>query len=187
MSRFPACPFWDFSIAVYARDGVAPACLSLQERLGADINLLLFCCWVGASGRGVLTAKSLEQASAAIECWHDEVVRGLRAVRTRLKRDPDPAPPGLSTPLRKHVGAAELEAEHIEQLILAEHAPLVARVDASLSERAADAARNGLAYLVSLGPRPNSQDRGDFLTVLGGCFPELEQSELATALAATVA
>lgn len=184
MSRFPACPFWDFSIAVYARDGVAPACLSLQERRGADINLLLFCCWVGASGRGGLTAEGLERASVAVERWHEEVVRGLRAVRMRLKRDSDPAPPGLATPLRKHVGAAELEAEHIEQLILAEHGPPAARADAPLSERATDAARNGLAYLTSLGPRPDSQDRKDFLTVLGGCFPELGQSELDAALVA---
>lgn len=184
MSRFPACPFWDFSIAVYARDGVPPACLSLQERRGADVNLLLFCCWVGESGRGVLTAEGLKRASAAVERWHDKVVRGLRAVRCLLKREPQPAANGLATPLRKHVGAAELEAEHIEQLILAEHGPPVVRADAPLPERATDAARNGLAYLASFGPRHDAQDREDLLAVLSGCFPELGRPELEAALVA---
>jgi uncharacterized protein (TIGR02444 family) len=40
--------FWRFSLAVYASDGVARECLALQEALKADVNLLLFCAWMGA-------------------------------------------------------------------------------------------------------------------------------------------
>ncbi|HEY9550471.1 MAG TPA: TIGR02444 family protein, partial [Kiloniellaceae bacterium] len=44
-------PFWQFSGAVYARRGVAEACLALQQRHGLDVNLLLFCAWAGSNGR----------------------------------------------------------------------------------------------------------------------------------------
>ena len=39
---------WDFSVRTYRKDGVADACLSLQNDHGADVNMLLYCCWVGA-------------------------------------------------------------------------------------------------------------------------------------------
>jgi uncharacterized protein (TIGR02444 family) len=189
VSRFPACALWDFSLAVYARDGVAPACLSLQARRGADVNLLLFCLWVGAEGRGALDARHLAGAQGAVGRWHAEVVRGLRAVRTRLKQGFGfeqgfgPVTPGLATALRKRVGAVELEAEHLEQLILAAQAPPLARAGALPAELAADAARNACAYLAVLGTPPDRQDLDDLLAILAGCFPELERAALAAALA----
>ena len=42
--------FWAFSLDVYGRPGVAPACLALQDRHGLDVNLLLFCCWAASQG-----------------------------------------------------------------------------------------------------------------------------------------
>ena len=33
--------FWDFSVGTYRRPGVADACLSLQDRYGLDVNVLL--------------------------------------------------------------------------------------------------------------------------------------------------
>ena len=67
MARFPDCAFWDFSLEAYARPGVAPACLDLQERHGADVNLLLFACWLSASGRGALDAALLAAARRKVE------------------------------------------------------------------------------------------------------------------------
>ena len=46
-------PFWDFSLAVWGREAVEPACLDLQERHGLDVNLLLFCGWAGRRGRAL--------------------------------------------------------------------------------------------------------------------------------------
>ena len=39
--------FWRFSLAVYGQDDVAQECLQLQQVGGIDINLLLFCAWLG--------------------------------------------------------------------------------------------------------------------------------------------
>ena len=59
MSDFLPHPFWNFSLEIYAAEGVSEACLDLQERRGCDVNILLFCCWLGASGRPTLTADRL--------------------------------------------------------------------------------------------------------------------------------
>jgi uncharacterized protein (TIGR02444 family) len=178
MARFPDCELWDFSVAVYAREGVAPACLALQARNGVDVNLLLYFCWLGASGRGPLDEALLARAKAAVERWHGEVVRGLRAVRARLKREAEPAPPRLAAALRKRIGAVELEAEHIEQLALAALAPPLAGVGQPARERAKDASGNAIRYLGSLGGGRQPQDREYLVAVLAGCFPGLALSEL---------
>lgn len=178
MARFPDCDLWDFSLAVYGREGVAPACLALQARYGADVNLLLYVCWWGASGRGAIGDDGLARARAAVAGWHEEVVRGLRLVRMRLKREPHPAAPDRADDLRKRVQAVELEAEHIEQLALFGLAPSAKVENIPLATRAADAAQGARAYLLSLGAKPDTEDRTSLAALLAGCFPELAPGEI---------
>jgi uncharacterized protein (TIGR02444 family) len=113
--------FWAFSIAVYAGDGVAEECLSLQERLELDVNLLLFAAYMGAAEGVALTIQDISAASAAIADWHGEVVRPLRRVRRALKQpsleDGNPLR-AADAALRLQVKRAELDAEKIEQAML---------------------------------------------------------------------
>jgi|SRR6185437_619314 len=103
-------PFWRFSLAVYAADGVEDECLALQQELNIDVNLLLFSVWVGAE-RGInITQDDIRSADATVESWRKRVVRPLREVRQALKKtraDRDD--------FRRKVKAIELEAEQIEQ------------------------------------------------------------------------
>lgn len=80
MTRPQQNPFWDYSLAHYARPEVARCCLGYQERLGANVNLLLFCCWLGHCGE-LLSAETLKQAESQIACWDEQVVQPLRKVR----------------------------------------------------------------------------------------------------------
>ena len=178
MARFPDCELWDFSLAVYGREGVAPACLALQARHGADVNLLLYVCWQAASGRGAIGDDELARAQAVVARWHEEVVRGLRQVRMRLKREPHLASLDRAGDLRKRVQAAELEAEHIEQLALFGLAPSARDESISLAARAAAAAQGALSYLLSLGAKPDAEDRVNIAALLAGCFPELAPGEI---------
>jgi uncharacterized protein (TIGR02444 family) len=118
MTDSPAdATLWDFACAVYAAAGVSSACLALQQAVGADVNLLLFAAWIGAS-RGVVLAP--EQGRRAVSCvaaWHDEIVRPLRAVRVRLKSVPSPAPSAAES-LRAQVKVMELASERIELNLL---------------------------------------------------------------------
>jgi len=112
-------PFWKFSLAVYARGGVAPECLALQEALGIDVNVLLFCAWVGAEKKLILNEKNFAAIDASIRRWHQTVVRPLRAVRQAMKPMPEMADDVVKD-LRKDIAAVELKAEQIEQALLFE-------------------------------------------------------------------
>ena len=114
-------PFWSFSLKVYGAPGVAAACLELQERLGLDVNLLLFAAYLGAAEGVTLQADDVAAAAGVVGVWHAETVRALRAVRSALKPasgDPQNALRGPTAALRNQVKAAELEAERIEQAML---------------------------------------------------------------------
>ena len=105
--------FWRFSLAVYCRAEVEQECLELQQALGIDINLLLYCAWLGARGIA-LSKEQIEAASGAVADWHDQVVRPLRGVRQQIKtlrRD-------AFEKFRTKVKGVELEAEQIEQALL---------------------------------------------------------------------
>lgn len=124
-------PFWDFSLAIYARPKLAAACLALQDRLGSDVNLLLFCLWAGHCGHR-LTTKELGELHAVAEPWHDSVVRPLRGVRRWLKQSPAGAR-GAAPGLRQGVKQLELDAERLEQDLLHGCLPL----GSGVSDRAA--------------------------------------------------
>ncbi|MCD6073885.1 MAG: hypothetical protein K0Q70_768 [Rhodospirillales bacterium] len=161
----PANPFWNFSLRLYARPRVAPACLALQERRGIDVNVLLYCIWLGADrGVGVSEADAAKIA-ACVASWHDAVVRPLRAVRVDMKTARHGAPAALCDALRNDIKRAELDAERIEQQILFTQS----WSDAPGATRSTPIARDNIyAYLKSLGIRPDSQDEGEVGIILAG-------------------
>jgi uncharacterized protein (TIGR02444 family) len=110
-------PFWQFSLKVYAAPGVAAECLALQRALSIDVNVLLFCAWIGAVRRVPLDLTSIGSIQDAVGSWHDTAVRPLRAVRESIKTLPEMAHDEVQA-LRKQVAASELRAEQIEQALL---------------------------------------------------------------------
>lgn len=110
-------PFWTFSLSVYARAGVEQACLALQEA-GADVNLLLFCCWLGGEGRQ-LDKRQLKQLMSAVSVWQEEVLAPLRRARRAVKKGIPGMPQEWGARLSRGIIAAELDAEYVEQLLLA--------------------------------------------------------------------
>lgn len=111
---------WRFAVSFYARDGVSPACLALQEKAGVDVNILLFAIYAQIE-RGVsLSANDLAAADTRVRDWHGEVVQPLRRIRTRMKSGPFPAPSPTTEPLRNRIKADELQAEQIELALLAD-------------------------------------------------------------------
>jgi uncharacterized protein (TIGR02444 family) len=164
MTRFPEHPFWNFSLRVYGSEGVAPACLTLQEAHGIDVNVLLLCCWLGVSGRGAVGEEGIASIVEAASVWHGEVVRSLRSVRKRLKEPVGGEDRALALTLRKHVQKIEIDAEHIEQLMLAAAAD--ALPDATPGEPAADARANAEAYFAHLQIRLRDEDREALRTII---------------------
>ena len=111
-------PLWRFSLCVYARNRVEQACLGLQTACGADVNLLLFCCWTGTLRRP-LNKRFLRRVMAAVSGWQCGVVQPLRRARHALKKAGSGLPRVWRAHLRENVSSLELDAEYLEQLLLA--------------------------------------------------------------------
>jgi uncharacterized protein (TIGR02444 family) len=174
---WPANPFWDYALALYRQDGVERACLELQARHGLDVNIVLLCCWLAS--RGIEADQEwLRAATAAVERWQAEVIRPLRAVRSRLKAglaEPERGSisarrPELTAGLRQRVLALEIDGERLEQLLLAE---LAAELTATAAPGIGLAVRNFGSYR-----RFDRQDRQALEAVLGAAFPEVASAEV---------
>jgi uncharacterized protein (TIGR02444 family) len=123
-NRQSTIAIWQFATLLYAKPHVAQTCLLLQERYALDVNLLLFGAWVGVEFRMLLTQNDIAQANAVVELWHKEIVRPLRAVRTRMKTGPLPGPSTSTEALRSKLKLVEIEAERIElETLAATYAP----------------------------------------------------------------
>lgn len=136
-----AAEFWRFSLALYASPGVAPACIALQDGHGKDVNVALYCCWLGASGRGRLSRAALDAADRAVAPWRETVVERLREARRAVK---GAAMPG-SESLYSKAKAVELEAERVLQARLAALAPAASEARPR-ADRLGDALANLALY-----------------------------------------
>lgn len=126
-------PFWRFSLRVYGTPGVAAECLDLQDKLGLDVNVVLFAAWLGAIRDVALGQADLDRVEAAVKVWTADVVRPLRAVRRRLKSVPEIADPQVQA-LRKRVADTELFSEQVEQALLHELSGVIGHPAAATGE-----------------------------------------------------
>ena len=106
--------YWEFSLAYYGRERVSAACLSLQNRRGADVNILLLCCWLATLGLK-LDAAGMHAAIAAVEAWRRDVIEPLRTAR-RAVADRFPELNKSDRQSIKHgLLSSELECERVAQ------------------------------------------------------------------------
>jgi len=104
--------FWNFSLQLYNREGVAAACLELQDTYQLDVNLILFCFWHG-SAYGEIDQALLKSVIELSSEWRTHVVQPLRNVRTWMKLTPNPSEQFNS--LREAIKEDELLAEKYQQ------------------------------------------------------------------------
>jgi uncharacterized protein (TIGR02444 family) len=97
---------WRFAVDLYGSEGVADACLTLQDDFGADVRLLLFAAWRPEA----LTPQRMAEVVPFAEGFGEEVVAPLRAVRRVLKGSDLPG----AEALRTRVKTVELEAERLQ-------------------------------------------------------------------------
>lgn len=152
--------FWEFSLKLYGRPKVAPACLRLQDRHRLDVNLILLCCYAGCAGYGAFTAAELRRADRAISAWRRQVVEPLRAARRALKSQPL----RRADALRRRVLAAELEGEAVSQALLERW--LKARGRRPTGIAAEDSAASLARYALFARPRLGRSGRADLDAIL---------------------
>ena len=143
MQDLPSSEFWDFSVDIYNRPDVSKLCLDLQDTYGADVNMLLFACWLGHTGRGQVSVSAWRAMILRLNRWREKVIKPLRSVRHMLRHE-HLAPAGM----KENVFNCELDAEHVEQLVLEREWGSTRRsVVFGSSRRAQDMVENLAAYL----------------------------------------
>ena len=189
MSDFPDHPFWTFSTRHYSCGGVAAACLSLQERRGIDVNILLFCIWAAIERNRRFSGQDMSRLAGAVEDWHGQVVRPLRAARQRMKQGAEGLAESLVAKVRKRVIAAEIECEHIEQLMLAAAAEQGRKGARGSKGAPAGSAPGDLAlaniagYFRVLGFEGDDSDGADVAAILAPLVPDMTGKAAARLLA----
>ena len=107
--------FWDFSHQLYDKDGVAEICLKLQEELGVDVNLFLFCYWI-AHFKYAPSEIEWAQILEFSKSWKTKIVQPLRNTRKSLKKLLKNHPENSDfTELLRNLKSDELLAEKIQQ------------------------------------------------------------------------
>ena len=176
-------PFWQFSIDVYAQDGVSEACITLQEEYEIDVNILLFCCWSTSIGNGVLTSVELTVARNAVMFWNREIVQGLRAVRNSLKDGCDGFDKADTEALRQRVLGIEINAEHEEQIRLASALPVSENLLRPTPDKLMDCV-DTISHYFGLVRKENTRSSHDALVaLLVQVFPEVSLKEITGAVA----
>lgn len=77
-----------FAVTIYGKPEVADACLTLQQELGLDVPVLLFCAWYACT-RGELDDKLLAQVIETSRPFSLHVVQPLRQARRWMKQPAD--------------------------------------------------------------------------------------------------
>ena len=170
-SSFPPSQLWDFATKLYSAASVEEACLGLQDRRGLDVNLVLFCIWVAASGRGKLTEEEMSAGTDASVVWQSQVVAPLRHVRRYLKGPITPADGRLGAELARFVSESELYSEHMEVQILSEIVVRPATGSFDMQERGQEAALNLQTYMNRMIDDIDNEDRSALLAIWQESFP----------------
>jgi len=141
--------FWQFSLAFYARPGVADACLALQDETGADVNVMFYVLFLAGQLRQIDRVDAAH-IDASIKAWREIVVVPLRTLRRRLKTSIEPIAVADAEALRSAVKRLELDAERIEQEWLEANVP-AATLGTQATSPVAAAQTNLTAYGALLG------------------------------------
>ncbi len=170
-------PFWDFSLAVYGEPRVSRACLDAQDEHGADVNLLLLCCWLGFVGVK-LTGAGIRRLDALADGWRTEAILPLRALRTRLRQPVGPIDAAMAEPVRSCVKQAELLAEKVEQDLLYAALQTLPGRDGRDAEPSGLARQNLQLYATAILSLPNALAMKETIEgLLAGCRAVLEAAE----------
>ena len=106
--------FWSYSKMHYARPGVSAYCLQCQNIYGGNVNILLFCSWLGYRSIEI-SIQDLVEACGEIEQWDLSVVKPLRKVRKHIAESViATSKENIIVTLKK----LELTSEKIEQDVL---------------------------------------------------------------------
>lgn len=174
--KLPEHPFWDFSLQLYHNNEVARALLQLQNDFSFNANLILYFCWHAFNGQGSLNQTRVRDILLRIRPWHERIVLPLRRIRERLK-------PFVESILwvkkvRQAVFLEELEAEHAEQLLIAESGVFDPQSDKTALQQCTDICRSMVSYCRVMRTDLDQQACDAVAAILSAMFSQIPEQAL---------
>ncbi len=175
--------FWDFSVRTYRTLGVRDACLSLQNDYGADVNMVLYCCWIGAA-IGAFDDELFNRASEFSARWAENVVIPIREARTWMKHtgcNSDPVPTASCMELREEIKTVEFAAEKMQQEALEAMVSVDWTRDESPKQIVENVAANLMLYLERLDIQLAYDVRKKLSVIVRAAFPDFDKKTISKA------
>lgn len=79
--------FWHYSLSLYKQANVKHHLVDLHQYYGANLNIVLFCCWFAESEQGELQPEELIRANELIFVWHTFITKPLQILRKTLAEE----------------------------------------------------------------------------------------------------
>lgn len=113
---FPNSELWTYSTQIWTLPEVETICLELQNSYDANINMLLYCCWVGDKNLN-LNDDDLQTLLDAVQPWQT-IIKPLRDSRKMMQQHLIAMPAEMVDQTVTNISEMELNAEHMTQLAL---------------------------------------------------------------------
>jgi len=139
---FPNSELWNYSTQIWTLPEVEKICLALQDNFDININILLYCCWVGDKNLN-LSDDDLQSLLDTIQPWQT-IIKPLRESRKLMQQQSIAIRPDLKDQTISNMNEMELNAEHMAQLALEKALKLKNITSCAQQDEAQDAEINGI-------------------------------------------
>ncbi len=113
---FPKSEFWTYSSQIWTLPEVENICLELQSSCDANVNMLLYCCWIGDKKLN-LNDDDLQLLLDTIQPWQS-IIKPLRDSRRMMQQHLIAMPANMVDQTVTNMSEMEVNAEHMTQLAL---------------------------------------------------------------------
>ena len=113
-----AAEVWARTLATYSAEGVAAACIGLQDRHGVGVSALLALMGLAVMGYPVAEAGAMERVLRRAEDWQRRVIEPLRGARRALPAAASKGIEEAAEGVRRTLLGQEIETERLQQRLL---------------------------------------------------------------------
>ena len=113
---YPNSEFWNYSTQIWTLPGIEPVCLEFQNNYDANVNILLYCCWVGDKKLSI-NDDDVQVLLDTAQPWQT-IIKPLRDSRKMMQQNLMAMPSEMIEQTTSNICEMELNAEHMEQLAL---------------------------------------------------------------------
>jgi len=114
--EFPDSNLWTHTTQLWTLPEVEAICLELQNMYDADVNILLYCCWIGNKSLD-MNEDDMQTLLDTVTPWQT-MIKPLRDSRKMMQQQLIAMPSHLVEQTINNMNQMELNAEHMTQLAL---------------------------------------------------------------------